>query len=405
MGVGTGSVTLLEPVLDAVPSPLLIVEPGTARVLYANAAADRFAGGAFPRAGAAESYARTYELYDESGRLLPGDEHPGVRAARGERFDNVAVDWVSATGRRSIVVSAHTVALDGTGELALVTFEDVTELQAARRRSALLAEAGSRLIRSLDPGDVARAVAGLCVPAHADWAFVELVRPDGTIARGPLPHADPAKQALVEEYERSFPLDPGSPVGSPAVIRTGEPQLIAEIPEEMLAAAAPDPRQLELLREVGLRSTMIVPLRARGRVIGDLALAHAESGRRYSQADLEVSQQLADRCALALDNARLYTELQTAEAAARRAGAEVNTILGGVADAVTAQAPDGTLIYANEAAVRIIGYDSVEALLSAPIAEVASGFEMLDEAGRPLGVEHLPGRRALAGEHPEPLIV
>ena len=91
--------------------------------------------------------------------------------------------------------------------------------------------------------------------------------------------------------------------------------------------------------------------------------------------------------------------------AARRAGEEVNTILGGIADAVTAQAPDGTLVYANDAAVRIVGYDSVEELLAAPPGQVAGRFEMTDEQGGPLAIERLPGRLALAGEHPEPLIV
>jgi GAF domain-containing protein len=118
-----------------------------------------------------------------------------------------------------------------------------------------------------------------------------------------------------------------------------------------------------------------------------------------------LAQELADRCALALDNARLHAELREAVDGARRAGEEVNTILGGVADAVTAQAPDGTLVYANAAAVRLIGFDTVEDLLAAPPSAITGRFEMTDEDGGPLQVERLPGRLALSGEHPEPLIV
>ncbi|MGH2969842.1 MAG: GAF domain-containing protein, partial [Solirubrobacteraceae bacterium] len=405
MGGEVGSVAQLEPVLGAVPSPLLLIEPGTARVLYVNPAAHRLAGGSMPKAADASAYADTYGVYDETGRKLRSDEHPGVRAANGERFQNLHVDWTTPAGRRSLAVSAHTVPLAGAGEVALVTFEDVTELQAARRRAALLADAGSLLGRSLDPGEVAATVADLAVPAFADWAFVELLRPDGSIVREAIAHADPAKLELAAEYERLYPLDPASEVGSPQVIRTGEAQLITELPDELLVIAAPDPRQLELLRGIGFRSSMVVPLRARGRVIGDLALATAESGRTYSEADLEIARQLADRCALALDNARLFRELSEAVAAARQAGAEVNTILGGVADAVTAQAPDGSLVYANEAAVRMVGYETVEQLLAAPVGQVVSRFEMRDEHGGPLAVEQLPGRRALRGEAPEPLIV
>jgi PAS domain S-box-containing protein len=376
MDVGPGSVALLEPVLGVLPTPKLLVEPGTARVLYANPAARRLAGGALPVAVA-------------------------ERIARGERLHGVAVD----SEARSLLVSADTVALPGAGEIAVVSLEDVTELQAARRHAALLAEAGPRLASSLDPAEVAATVAQLAVPAWADWCFVELLRPDGSIVREAIAHADPGKQALTEEYDRRYPLDPQAPFGSPQVIRSGEPELVPEITEELLTAVAVDERQLELLREVGLRSSLVVPLRAHGRVIGDLALASAESGRRYAHEDLEPAQELADRCALALENARLYTELSDAEAAARRAGEEVDTILGGVPDAVTAQAPDGRLVYANDAAVRMIGYASVEELLAAPIDEVAGRFEMRDEDGRPVDVERLPGRRALRGERTDPLIL
>src|SRR5215212_3351407 len=176
MAVEVGSLTQLEPVLDAVPTPLLLIEPGTARVLYVNPAAHRLAGGRMEKAEDAD-YAAVYGVFDPSGRRLASEEHPGVRAARGERFENVPVDWVTPAGRRSIVVSAHTVPLGEAGDVGLVTFEDVTELEAARRRSMVLAEASSHLGRSLDPAEVAQSVADLTVPAIADWSFVELLQP------------------------------------------------------------------------------------------------------------------------------------------------------------------------------------------------------------------------------------
>src|SRR5215210_3107920 len=402
MTVETGSLTLLEPVLDAVPTPVLLIEPGTARVLYVNPAAHRLAGGRMEMAQDGD-YASVYGVFEPSGRRLPSEEHPGVRAARGDQFENVAVDWVTPAGRRSIVVSGRTVSLGAAGEVALVTFEDVTELEAARRHSSLLADASAQLGRSLDPREVAVSVAELMVPVFADWGFVELLRPDDSLTRDGMAMADPAKRPIAEAYLELYPLDMNSPVGSPQVIRTGEPQLIPELPPDFIDIAAPDPRQREVLQGLGFTSVMIVPLRARGRVIGDLAMAMAESGRRFDEEDLALAQQLADRCALALDNARLFTELSEAVEAARQAGDEVNTILGGVADAVTAQAPDGSLVYANEAAVAITGYQSVGELLSAAPGTVASRFEMTDEHGDALDIQQLPGRRAMAGERPEPL--
>src|ERR687889_1199725 len=116
MSVEVGSLSKLEPVLDAVPTPLMLIEPGTARVLYVNPAAHRLAGGRMDKAEDAD-YASVYGVFDpDTGRRLASEEHPGVRAARGEHFQNVAVDWLTAAGRRSIVVSANTVSLGEAGD-------------------------------------------------------------------------------------------------------------------------------------------------------------------------------------------------------------------------------------------------------------------------------------------------
>src|SRR4051812_39372732 len=101
--------------------------------------------------------------------------------------------------------------------------------------------AGDLLGRSLDLGDTLAEVARLAVPGHADWCFVELLRPDGSIERVVMEHVDPDKRELVVEYDKRYPLDPDSPVGSPKVIRTGEPELMPEIPDALWQAAAQDP--------------------------------------------------------------------------------------------------------------------------------------------------------------------
>jgi diguanylate cyclase (GGDEF)-like protein len=86
-----------------------------------------------------------------------------------------------------------------------------------------------------------------------------------------------------------------------------------EIPDEMLQAVAVDDDHLAILRDLGFRSAMVVPLKARGSVLGDLALVSAESGRRYGDEDLLLAGRLATRCALAIDNARLYREARESE--------------------------------------------------------------------------------------------
>jgi PAS domain S-box-containing protein len=251
---------------------------------------------------------------------------------------------------------------------------------------------------SLDYAETLTAAARLAVPEYADWCFVELLMPDGRIDRVVIEHVDPSKREFIEEYDRRYPLDPDAPMGSPNVIRTGEPELMSDIPEEFWAAVAQDPEQHRLMREVGIVSALVVPMRVRGTVIGDIALAHSVSGRRYTEEDLPRAQDLANRCALAIDNARLHTEAQ-------RSRDDLEAIVEGVADAVTAQAPDGRLVYANDAAVRLLGFTDAQELLSASPAELIGRFEMYADDGREIPLEQLPGRRALAGEQPPPLTV
>jgi PAS domain S-box-containing protein len=256
----------------------------------------------------------------------------------------------------------------------------------------------SAALDSLDYGETLASVARLAVPAYADLCFVELLMPDGRIDRVVMEHADPSKRELIEEYDRRYPLDPDSPIGSPKVIRTGEPELMSDIPDEFWAAVAEDPEQYGLMQEVGITSALLVPMRVRGIVIGDLALAHSISGRHYGEDDVPKAQELADRCALAIENARLHTE-------ARRTRDDLEAIVEGVADAVTAQSADGRLIYANDAAVRLLGFSDAQELLTADPLEVRGRYEMLAEDGSELPVERLPGRRALLGERPPPLTV
>jgi serine phosphatase RsbU (regulator of sigma subunit)/PAS domain-containing protein len=130
----------VEPILDVLPVPLIVVEPGSARMLYANAAAHKLAGGVLALGAPAEEYPPAYRLRDASGRALGPDEMPAVRAARGETLSHVQVDWETPEGVRTVLASGTTIALAGGRRVTVVTFEDVTQLEGARRRSSLIAD-------------------------------------------------------------------------------------------------------------------------------------------------------------------------------------------------------------------------------------------------------------------------
>jgi serine phosphatase RsbU (regulator of sigma subunit) len=137
---------------------------------------------------------------------------------------------------------------------------------------------------------------------------VDLVDEDGYRESVAVAHVDPSRLALAEQLRDFEParLDPGR--GTGLVVSTGEPLLYQDISDEMLVQAAVDDRHLELLRAIGFRSALVVPMRIGDRTLGTLTLVTAESGRVLEHADLELAEQVAARAAVAIENARLYSE-------------------------------------------------------------------------------------------------
>ncbi len=150
-------------------------------------------------------------------------------------------------------------------------------------------------------------LADLAVSELADWCAVHLVR-GGRVDQVAVAHSDPGKVAFVAQLQERYPPDPDAPGGALRVSRTGEPAYYPEIPDELLTAAAVDDEHLALIRSIGMRSAVVVPLAVRGRKLGALTLVQAESERRFDHTDLAFAQQLATTAASALDNARLYEE-------------------------------------------------------------------------------------------------
>ncbi|MBI4493922.1 MAG: GAF domain-containing protein [Chloroflexi bacterium] len=197
-------------------------------------------------------------------------------------------------------------------QLALASLraqELADEAEAARRRLAFLAEASTQLGSSLDYETTLQRVVRLALPALADWCGVDIVEEDGQIHRLAVAHVDPDKDALAHELRR-YPPDPSRPEGVPRVLRTGQSLLLPDVSDAMLEAAARDAEHLRLLRALAPRSSMVVPLLARGRSLGAISLVYSESGRRCGPDDLALAEELARRAAVAIENARLYLQAQ-----------------------------------------------------------------------------------------------
>ena len=220
-----------------------------------------------------------------------------------------------ANGRYAEMLFRGTPVFDEAGEVRewFGTGVDVTEERLTARRQRFLSEASTLLASSLDYQLTLTRVAQLAVPGLADWCAIDMLEADGSIQQLAVAHVNPDKVKQAHELQRRYPLDPSAEVGVPRVLRTGKTEWTAVVPDEGLVRAAKDPEQLALWRSLGLTSVILAPLVARGRTIGVISLVSAESGRQYTEADVRLAEDLATRAAVAVDNARLFRDVELAD--------------------------------------------------------------------------------------------
>ena len=290
------------------------VQDETGGLVYANAAAAATLGFASPDELLAAPVAGIMERFDvfgEDGEPFPLERLPGRQALAGVEPEDVVVRFrVRATGEERWSIVKATAVRDRSGRVvrAVNIFEDITEHKRSEIGQRFLAESGRLLGASLDSATTLLNVAQVAVPSFADWCAVTLVRGDGTLDQVATAHGDPAKLELAERLRERYPPDEAADTGVPNVIRTGRSELYPDIPDELLAEAAEDEEHLELIRSLGIRSAMIVPLTAWRGAVGAITFVNAESGRAFDEHDLGLAEEVGRRAANAIENARLYGE-------------------------------------------------------------------------------------------------
>src|SRR3954471_18286471 len=281
------------------------------------------------------------------------------------------------------------------GEIAgvgIVVSDTTARVQAARareralERTQMLADVSALLEASLDYDATLSAVADLAVRRIADWCSIDMVDEEGGLRNVAVAHVDPEKVALARELQQRYPPDLDAPTGAANVaLRTGESELYAEITPELLERAGADAEQIDIIRSLGMTSAMVVPLRARERVLGALTLIATEGRHAYGADDLAFAEQIAGRAAIAVDNARLYREAREQE----RRSAEARALL----DTLIDQAPIGVGFVDREGRyVRVNG----------ALAEI-NGVSVADHVGRTLA-EVVPDIATAAGAQLERIV-
>ena len=179
--------------------------------------------------------------------------------------------------------------------------------EAALARARFLADASVLLDRTLDFDETLASLARLAVPEVGDWCTVDLIE-DGELRNVVVAHVDPEKVEFGTRMLELYHYPPDAPNGPPEVVRTGRSELLPEVTEEVLVANARNDDHLAMLRELGMRSVMVVPMISRGRMLGTLTFVSSTRERAFAEDDVLLAEDLARRAAVAIDNARLYSE-------------------------------------------------------------------------------------------------
>jgi PAS domain S-box-containing protein len=196
-------------------------------------------------------------------------------------------------------------ALANLSSAALNISELHEQNQREKHRLAFLAEASALLASSLDYEDTLQRVAHLAVPRIADWCTVHVLE-KGVPNRLVVAHSDPEMLEYGKQYSARFPEEIREDRGLGFVLRTGQSEILPLITDEMLVAAIPNSEQLEMVRSLGITSSILLPLTSRDKVLGAIRLLSAGSNRSFNKDDVQLAEDLARRAATAIENAQLH---------------------------------------------------------------------------------------------------
>ncbi|QLE44124.1 PAS domain S-box protein [Nostoc sp. C052] len=219
-------------------------------------------------------------------------------------------EYVRKDGSRLPILAGGS-HFEGTVDRGAFFVLDITERKQAEERLRYIAQVSSLLSTSLDYEQTLEQIAKISVPQLADWCSVDILNEDGSIRRLPITHADPSKAELARKLQE-YATDYKGTSAITRVLRTGQSELISELSDSLLVTSTQNQEHLELVRQLGMKSVMIVPLITQGRILGTITFVSTRSDRRYDRTDLTLATEITHRAALAIENSRLYRDINQA---------------------------------------------------------------------------------------------
>ncbi len=234
----------------------------------------------------------------------------GVGGPPGRAFSAAEIRLVEALADHAAMAARN-------AHLFAVEQEANRAAEVARRRAAFLAEASRVLAGWVDYDTTLGAIAELVIAHHADVCLIDVADEDGRLRRVAAATRDRSLTQLAREFLDRYPPDPAGPHPIATAIRTGESVLQPQMPDAFFDAIAHDAEHRRFTRELGLKSSIVVPMIARGHPLGAISLFASHSVPAYGPEDLALAEDLTRRVAFAVENAHLHREserrLQEAE--------------------------------------------------------------------------------------------
>ena len=278
--------------------------------------------------------------------------------------------------------------------VAVLAARQTERARAGVSRLRMLDEVGRIADGSLPLNETLTRITDAVVPGFADICMIDAIH-DGDVQRIAVRGAGPEAERIEASIRARTPSTPDwlrDPKSESLA-----PLLVSSMPDEVLREMATDEQDLDFLRWLRARSYIVAPLVSRERSLGALTVVRGHGSARLTQEDLDFVSVLASRIGIALDNAGLFSDLESVE---RR----MDSVMENVSEAVIVHDGTGKLVYANSAASELLGFDGSEGLISAQPQAEDPRFELRDEKGKALDRESLPRRRVLRGERADPLV-
>lgn len=295
----------LEDILNWMPIPIAFIEPGTARVIFANQAADKLAGGEFPKNKPAEEYHTIYHCTDAAGNRIPNEQMPGVRVARGESLVGVEVDWHTSKGIYSLLIYSDALpSIHGYPITCIMTFQDVTKLKQIQKdllsgykNLQILFNTANSLLSTQQPLALIESIfQQLAEQIDLDVYFNYAVEGNSQVMR--LVSYEGISEELAKKIEM---LEFGQGLCG-TVAQTLQTIALDHVQEST------DPKT-EILRSLGIKTFYGYPLITQGRLIGTLSFG-SRSLCKFNETQKSLMQAVCDQIAIAIDRANLITSLQ-----------------------------------------------------------------------------------------------